>query len=69
MMKRPTKYKPLLTVSEYKYLSHNYFETSNFYCRPKIQKSEILHKAIKEQNKELITILELNMSKATSNII
>ena len=53
-----TKYKPLLTDSEYKYLSHNYFETSNFYDRPKIHKSEILHKAIKEQNKELITILE-----------
>ena len=53
-----TKYKPSLTDSEYKYLSHNYFETSNFYGRPKIHKSEILHKAIKEQNKELITILE-----------
>ena len=53
-----TKYKPLLTDSEYKYLSHNYFETSSFYGRPKIHKSEILHKAIKEQNKELITILE-----------
>ena len=53
-----TKYKPLLTDSEYKYLSHNYFETSNFYGRPKIHKSEILHKAIKEQNKDLITILE-----------
>ena len=53
-----TKYKPLLTNSEYKYLSHNYFETSNFYGRPKIHKSEILHKAIKEQNKELITISE-----------
>ena len=53
-----TKYKPLLTDSEYKYLSQNYFETSNFYGRPKIHKSEILHKAIKEQNKELSTILE-----------
>ena len=52
------KYKPLLTDSEYKYLSYNYFETSNFYGRPKIHKSEILHKAIKEQNKELITISE-----------
>ena len=53
-----TKYKPLLTDSEYKYLCHNYFETSNFYGRPKIYKSKILHKAIKEQNKELIPILE-----------
>ena len=53
-----TKYKPLLTDSEYKYLSHNYFETSIFYVRPKIHKSGILHKAIKEQNKDLITILE-----------
>ena len=52
------KYKPLLTDSKYKYLSHNYFETSNFYGRPKIHKSEIVHKAIKEQNKKLITILE-----------
>ena len=49
------KYKPLLTDSEYKYLRHNYFETSNFYGRPKIPKLEILHKAIKEENKELIT--------------
>ena len=46
-----TKYKPLLTDSEYKYLSHNYFETHNFYGHPKIHKSEILHKVIKEQNK------------------
>ena len=53
-----TKYKPLLTDSEYKYLSHNYFETNNFHGHPKIHKSETLHKAIKEQNKELITILE-----------
>ena len=30
-----TKYKPLFADSEYKYLSHNYFETSNFYDRPK----------------------------------
>ena len=53
-----TKYKPLLTDSEYKYLSRNYFETNSFYGRFKIHKSEILHKAIKEQNEELITILE-----------
>ena len=51
-----TKYKPLLTDSEYKYLSYNYFETTNFYGSPKIHKSEILHKAIKEKSKELITI-------------
>ena len=50
-----TKNKPLFTDSEYKYLSHNYFETSNFCGRPKIHKSEIIHKAIKEQNKELLT--------------
>ena len=53
-----TKYKPLLTDSEYKYLSHNYFERSNFYGRPKIHKSEILQKSIKEQNKRPITILQ-----------
>ena len=52
-----TKYKPLLTDSEYKHLSHDYFKTSNF-GRSKIQKFEILHEAIKQQNKELITILE-----------
>ena len=45
-----TKQKPLLTDSEYKYLSYNYFEKSNFYGRIKIHKSEILHKAIKEKN-------------------
>ena len=52
-----TRYNPSPTNLEYKYLSHNYFETSNFCGRPKIRKSEILHKAIKEQNK-LITISE-----------
>ena len=53
-----TRYKPSLADLEYKYLRHNYFETTNFYRRPKLNKSEILHKAIKEQNKELITISE-----------
>ena len=53
-----TKHKSLLTDSEYKYLSHNYFETSNFYGHPKTHKSEIVHKTIKEQNRELITISE-----------
>ena len=33
-----TRYKPSLTDSEYKYLSHNYFETSKFYGCPKIHK-------------------------------
>ena len=37
-----TRYKPSLTDSEYKYLSHNYFETSNFYSRPNIHKSDPL---------------------------
>ena len=37
-------------------LRYDYFEIINFYGSPKIHKSEILHKAIKEQNKELITI-------------
>ena len=54
-------YKPLLTDLEYKYLRHNYFETSDFYGRPKIHKSEILYKAIKEQNKELNTISDLSV--------
>ena len=62
IMKKPkaliTKYNSLLTDSEYKYFSHNYFEKSNFYGRPKIHKSKILHEAIREQNKELITISE-----------
>ena len=53
-----TRYKLALTDSEYKYLRHNYLETSNFYGRPKIHKLEILHKAIKEQNEGLITISE-----------
>ena len=53
-----TKYKLLYTNSECTYLSHNYFEKSNFYGRPKMHKSEILHNAIKEQNKELIAISE-----------
>ena len=38
------KYKPLLTDSEYEYLSYNYFETSDFYGRPKIHKSESKNK-------------------------
>ena len=53
-----TKYKPLLTDSECKYLSHHYFETSNFYGCPKIHKSEVLHEAINEQNKGRVTISE-----------
>ena len=43
-----TNYKLLYTDSECTYLSHNYFEKSNFYGRPKMHKSEILHNAIKE---------------------
>ena len=58
-----TRYKPSLTDSEYKYLSHNYFETSKFYGCPKIPKSKIFNKVIREQNKELITISELKDSK------
>ena len=58
-----TRYKPSLIDSEYKYLSQNYFETSNFYGCPKICKSEILHKAIKEQKKQLITISQQKYSK------
>ena len=53
-----TRYKPSLTDSNYKYLTHNYFERSNFYGCPKIHKSKNLHKAIKEPNKELIYISE-----------
>ena len=49
-----TKYKPLLTDSEYKYLSHNYFGTTNFYGRPKIHKSEILQKGSKNKIKNLL---------------
>ena len=53
-----TKCKPLLTDSEYKYLSYSYYETNNFYSCPKIHKPEILHKVIKDQNENLITISE-----------
>ena len=53
-----TKHKSLLTNSEYKYVSYNYFETSNFYGHFKTHKSKFLHKAVKEHNKELITIWE-----------
>ena len=38
-------YKPSLPDSEYKFISHDYFETNTFYGRPKIHKPEILHKA------------------------
>ena len=50
--------KPSLTYSKYKFLIHNYFETSNFYGRPKMKKLKVLHKATKKQNKEVITISE-----------
>ena len=53
-----TKYKPLLTDLEYKYLIYNYFKTSKVYDRPQIHKSEFLQKAIKEKNKKLTTILD-----------
>ena len=62
-----TRYKLALTDSEYKYLRHNYLETSNFYGRPKIHKLEILHKAIKEQNEGLITISEPKDLKTKMN--
>ena len=58
-----TRHKASLTDSEYKYLSQNYFETSKFYGRPKMYKLKVLHKAIKEKNKELITISEPKDSK------
>ena len=58
-----TRYKASLTDSECKYLSQNYFETSKFYGHPKMYKSKILHKVIKEKNKELITISEPKDSK------
>ena len=51
-----TRYIPSLIDSEYKYLGQNYFERSNFHGLPKIQKSKVLHEAIKGQNKECITI-------------
>ena len=35
-----------------------YFQTSNFCSRPKIHKSEILHKAFKKQNEEPIALSE-----------
>ena len=60
-----TRYKPSLTDSEYKNFSNNYFEASNLYDRPKTHKSGILHKTIKEQNKELITISQSKDLKLT----
>ena len=51
-----TRYKPSFTDSIHKYLTHNKFETSNFYGLPKIHKLEVLQKVIKEQTKELFTI-------------
>ena len=53
-----TRCKPLLIDLEYKYLSYNYYETHNFYSCPKIHKSEILHKVIKDQNENLSTMSE-----------
>ena len=53
-----TKHKSLLANPEYKYVSYNYFETSNSYGRFKTHKSKFLHKAVEEHNKELITIWE-----------
>ena len=65
-MKKPKALITLPTDSEYKYFSHNYFEKNNFYDRSKIHKLEILHEAIKEQNKELITRTQRLKTKTNS---
>ena len=57
-----TRYKPSLTDSEYKYLSRNYFETSNLWLSAKYANQKFYMKQSK-------MLGELNTSKATLKLI
>ena len=52
------KYKSDLTKKEIDYLINFTCQTSNFYGLPKVHKSDIIAKAIEEQNSEYIKIHE-----------
>ena len=52
------KYQGDLTKKEIDYLTKFMFKTSNFYRLPKVHKSDIITKAIEEQNSEYIKISE-----------
>ena len=52
------KYEPLLTKEEKKFLTKFSFMTSNFYGLPKVQRSEQINEAIKQQKNEYIEIFE-----------
>ena len=52
------KYQGDLTKKEIDYLTKFMFKTSNFYGLPKVHKSDIITKAIEEQNSEYIKISE-----------
>ena len=52
------KYNKCFTESEQKFLDEKSFETSNFYCLPKIRKSMVIEEAIHSQNLEVVEVRE-----------
>ena len=52
------KHKSIFSDKEFKYLNEAEYSTSNFYGLPKIHKSQLITKAIKEQNYEVVSINE-----------
>ena len=53
------KRKSILTDKEFKYFNEAEYSTSNFYGLPKIHKSQLISRAIKEQNSEVVSINKL----------
>ena len=52
------KYKDYLRKKEKEYLTSFWYNTSNFYGLPKIDKSKLIQNAIREQQKEFVHIIE-----------
>ena len=53
------KQKSIFTDKDFKYWNETDYNTSNFYGLPKINKSQLITTAIKEQNSEVVSINEL----------
>ena len=57
LVKHINKHEELLTKNEIKYLTNFKFTSSQFYCLPKVHKSEIIKNAINIQNSEYVEVL------------
>ena len=69
-----TRYKPSLTDSEYKYLSRNYFETSNLWLSAKYANQKFYMKQSKMlgepkcPNRRLSNFLDLSLEPLTKHV-